>query len=42
MKKKETCSRKCSSKVKTNNYSNTTNDRALLLIEPNAKSLQLN
>ena len=42
MKKKQPCSGKCSSKVKTNNYNKNTNERALLLTKSQTKSLQLN
>ena len=38
----KTCPGKCSSKIKTNNYSKSTKERALLLIKSQTKSLQLN
>ena len=39
---KKNCSGKCSNKVKTNNFNQSTNERILLLIEPQIKSVQLN
>ena len=40
--KKKNCSEKCSYKIKTNTYNESTNERALLLVQAQAKSLQLN
>ena len=42
MKKKKNCSGKCCYKVKTNSDNEDNNKRALLLVEPQTKSLQLN
>ena len=41
---KKNCSGKCSYKIKTNNNNNNkrTNERPLLLVDPQTKNLQLN
>ena len=40
---KKNCSGKCSYKIKTNNNNNKrTNERPLLLVDPQTKNLQLN